>query len=371
MIKWLKRALALLMFVCVLAFLAVAPPYLHKALERNPYEEWLQGEKEPYTGVLTLWHVVEFKPYRGSLATLLKAWTKQLEEQHYGVFLQVLSMNGQEAAARLEWGETPDILSFPAGYCDGEELLPLEEQPPSCLGGMERLGNGLAWPYAMSGYCLLLRTEFLQERDVAMPEALEPGALSQMQNALSYERGRKKTPVAGLAGDAVAAYAAGAGEPVAAAEDFLNGRAAMLAGDLRAAGDLSRQVEQGKGFSFTALPLTNYTPLVQYLGVYGSIAPEKLPYAMELLRFVLEEPQQAALLELGLLPVRSLAEPPPVSGLVQTMMEMLAQPAAPQPFLYHRYRDALYQEAQTALAGGSAEPVQARLKELVTQGKIQ
>ena len=45
MIKWLKRALALLMFVCVLAFLAVAPPYLHKALERNPYEEWFQGEK--------------------------------------------------------------------------------------------------------------------------------------------------------------------------------------------------------------------------------------------------------------------------------------------------------------------------------------
>ncbi len=370
--KYLRRAGAALMFILILGTLYFAPPYLRAALRRNAYTEMLTEEREDYTGIIVVWHVAEFKPYRGGLATLLKAWGKALEQQYYGIFYKVLAMTPEEAGARIARGETPDILSFPAGYSDGEELSRLEIETPAMRGNLLASGQGKGIPYAMSGYCLLLRTEFLQERSLKAPKELEEGALAGMQEELTYVRRKKE--ISGLSGDAVMAYLLGARSPVAATEAFAGGTAAMCVTDLRGAGDFARLSERGRGFNHLVLPLGDYTPLVQYIGLHRDMEAAKRSYAELFLKLALTDTAQASLLTAGLLPVTAheldLTELEIVSP-VRALFERLAIPQAPAAFLYQRYRQKLYEGAARALAGESETYFVERFKELVPGIEIQ
>lgn len=370
--KYLRRAAAALMFVLILAALYFAPPYLRAALRRNAYTEMFAGDQEPYTGVITVWHVVEFKPYRGGLAALLKTWGKALEQQHYGIFYKVLAMTPEEADARTARGETPDILSFPAGYSDGEELSRLPLSAPAIKGNLLAAGQDKGLPYAMSGYCLLLRTEYLQERSLKAPAALEQGALAHMQQELTYTR--RKKDIAGLCGDGVMAYLLGAQHTVAAEEAFAAGTAAMCITDLRGAGDFARLTERGRGFNHLVLPLGDYTPLVQYLGLHRNMEAAKRPYAELFFRLALSDTAQVSLLAAGLLPVTAAElnpEKPDVPPPVWALYELLAVPQTPQAFLYRRHRQKLYEGAARALAGESEQDFVQRFKELVPGIEIQ
>ena len=99
--------------------------YLDEALEMQTYDEKFSAEEEAYTGILTVWHVVGFKPYSGSMGTTLASIAKDVERAHYGVFFDVIAMDEAEYMQRTERGEVPDIISFPIGLCYPEQLSPL------------------------------------------------------------------------------------------------------------------------------------------------------------------------------------------------------------------------------------------------------
>ena len=73
---WISKLVVSLMIVAYLFFM---PEYLDEALEMQTYDEKFSTEEEAYTGILTVWHVVGFKPYSGSMGTTLASIAKDVE----------------------------------------------------------------------------------------------------------------------------------------------------------------------------------------------------------------------------------------------------------------------------------------------------
>ena len=370
--KTLRQIFTGFMAAAVVAYLLLAPPYLMHALERNHYREWMQPKQEPYTGILHIWHIVEFKPYQGSLATWLSERAAKIERRHNGVFFEVLAMTPEEAEIRDARGEKADIYSFPAGWAYAEMLQPIAIECPEYpkeIRDMGRDGGMLALPYAMSGYCLIINSEMAKERELILPEEnVTSSWLQEAAETMTYERGRRKTAVAGLAGDAVTAARLGVTTALATYEDFLSGKAAMAIVDLRAAGDLQRQVDAGKGFAFSIHPLDSYTDEVQLLGIARDMEEQKLPYAEEYLTLVTGEDAQRRLSELGAFPAVVLAEAAEYKlSIPGTFYALYREPVSPNAFHYRRIRDALREAAKRALTGDASaqQDFQERFKELV------
>lgn len=372
--KGLRRTVSLLLAGAVLAYLWLAPQYLADALGRDHYREWLEPEREPYTGIITVLHVVGFKPYTGSLGSWIEKQTARMEKRHSGVFFEVLSLAAEEAEAYLARGGSADVYSFPLGWTYAEQLQTLGIAAPSYPDGLRDVGRSgglLALPYALSGRCLLVNTDLLNERGVALPEdGITDAWLREAEEKLTFEK--KGKTICAFAGDAVTAARLGVDVPVAEYDAFLSQGAAAAFADLRAAGDLSRLVEAGKGFAFRAYPIDADTDEVQLLGIAKGMAAEKLPYAEEFLLHILSEETQTSLVELGLFPAVLPQEMQKYANdLLCACAEIHRDPVVPNSFDYHRERDALYDAAVRALSGdvSGLKDFEARRKGLYSKAK--
>ncbi|HMM31532.1 MAG TPA: hypothetical protein PKB13_07115 [Clostridia bacterium] len=371
---WLICGLAA---IFIAAYLIWIPPYIEQGLLQDPYSEWVMPEDEGYTGILTVWHIVGFKPYAGSSGEWLKARAKALEKQHYGIYVEVLSMSLEDCEARLARGETADIYSFPLGWGYAERFLPLERSFSGLKAGLLETGmqEGVQYavPFMLSGYALLVNTKLAQARQVTLPEvAVDAQWLNDAAKKLTYETGKnRKVNYEGLTGSAVVAMLLGAAVTVGDYTVFQAQRAGMAVAELRAAGDLTRAQTAAKGFAFEALPLNNYTDLVQYLGIARGIDARKLPYAYEYLQIAVEEKAQEALRMLGAFPVTD-AELSYEQAIVQQTYELLKDPVIPNAFLYQRYKSALLDTANRALNGDEAAKTDflGRVEELVNGKEI-
>jgi hypothetical protein len=373
--KPLKHVLAAVLTICIAAFLILSPSLIYESLLRDRYMEWLKVEPEPFTGIITLWHIVGFKPYEGSAGSWLIGWTKKFERKYNGVFIEVLSMTPEEAELRLTRGEKPDLYSFPLGWSYPDRFEKLDSSGHSFAGNLGDCGTAegdcYAIPFMISGYMLLVNTEFAQERSLSLPkksEKIDAEWLNEAQNTLSFQKGRKKAQIAGLAATQEMAAYLGIGRETAAPETFKSKDAAMVIADLRFAGDMSRALEEGKGFLFEAYPLTHYTDLVQLMGVARDTDEEKAVYAAKFIDLILEEKTQASLLKEGAFPVIGLSEKPEdIPGLSLMAAPYLEDPDVPNAFLYQRYKDELKESAIRALKGdvSGRKDFDERMKELV------
>ena len=114
-----QKTIAAVLLAAVLLFMIYLPKCAGKMLERDQYREWLEPEEEEFSGVI---NVVRFKPYMGSVGAWLKKIADRAERRHFGVFFEVESISEAEAESRLQNGEFPDVISFPAGFLNGREL---------------------------------------------------------------------------------------------------------------------------------------------------------------------------------------------------------------------------------------------------------
>lgn len=378
-----KRIIFAFISVCVAVFLVCSPVYIFQALGENKYREWLEVKPEPYSGIITLWHIVGFKPYEGSAGSWLIKRTKKFEKKYNGVFIEVLSMTEEEAAQRLDRGEKPDMYSFALGWSYPERFVPLENFDYPFIGNLKSCGyaNGSCYavPFMLSGYLLLVNVELAQERSLPLPkkpEDISPQWLAEAQKTLTFSRGKKKAQIAGLAASPEIAAYTGAGAETADPEAFKSKQAAMAIADLRFAGDVSRSLEEGNGFLFEAYPVTSYTNLVQLIGISRDIDEREAAYANVFIDMLLGEQAQASLAEIGALPVIELSgetEKPAAPGLSAMLAPCMAEPVVPNAFLYQRYKTALTEAALRALKGDEAGRTEfdERVKELVKPGPME
>ncbi len=347
--------LSLIMTALISAFMIVSPRYI--AMSRTPLTQHRENTvSEGYQGIITVWHIVGFKPYQGSLGTWMSNAAAQLEKYHRGVYLQVDSIDMEEYEARIARGEQPDVFSFPLGCMYAEQLCELELELPELKGNTKeagyREGRLYAVPYTASGYLLLHNQRLMQEQGTdaqGMTEMLKSGAVP-------------------AAGDPVQACIFGVMGEMLVQEDFIEERAVSAFVDVRAAGDLERKVQSGKGFPFEVLPCGNYTDLVQLIGANANIKPEKLPYVYELIELCLNTDEQQQLAEIGLMPLLAEMQTEKMdTEAINMLFEELENIAVPNSFLYKTYREQLRISAAEAMRGSvsAKKDMELRLRELV------
>jgi len=347
--------LSLIMTALISAFMIVSPRYI--AMSRTPLTQHRENAvSEGYQGIITVWHIVGFKPYQGSLGTWMSNAAAQLEKHHRGVYLQVDSIDVEEYEARIARGEQPDVFSFPLGCMYAEQLCELELELPELKGNTKEAGycegRLYAVPYTASGYLLLHNQRLMQEQGKdaqGMTEMLKSGGAS-------------------AAGDPVQACIFGVMGEMLVQEDFIEERAVSAFVDVRAAGDLERKVQSGKGFPFEVLSCGNYTDLVQLIGANANIQPEKLPYVYELIELCLNTDEQQQLTEIGLMPLLAEKQTDKTdTEAINILFEELENIAAPNSFLYKTYREQLRISAAEAMRGSvsAKKDLELRLRELV------
>lgn len=274
----LRIPLAILIAIYMLA----APPYMRR-LEENVYRSWLTPDDEPFSGVITVWHIVRFRPYSGSVGTWLDGAGAKIEKAHFGVYFAVLAMTEDEAAGRFAAGGRADVYSYPAGA----------EVPAVC---------GRAVEYMRSGYVLVVNAEYAARRGLEEPEdgLVTREWLAAAVERMSFTSGRRA--VAALAGSGEAAAACGFGSDIPDVSAYKSGAAAMAIVDVRTYADIMRAHERGALFESWAYPFTGYTDLIQYVAAAADAGADKLPYIAEFCGELMSPGRQTALAALGMIP---------------------------------------------------------------------
>ena len=349
--KAFTMALRIAVAAVLAVFLVFAPPYLQQALGHDYYREWLTGEREPWNGVLTLWHVVEFKTAQGSVTSYLESVAAQYERAHPGVYIEVLGLSPEAVRERLSRGEHPHLWSFPMGECAAEQFAPLTIEMPAFAGNIAPLqqeGKIYAAPYMYSGYFLLGNTVLIQELGLAWPSdtATLADTLQQAMDARSTGR------YGAVCAPPLQAARLGLKGKMALDGDFKASQVPFLIGDARAFGDLSRKMASG-GFTFDAMPLGGFTEQVQYIGIDSQASGGHAEHAAKFASLLLGESAQRKVTALGAIPAVKLAEEPQFAdGQLQGFYKAYAAPVCPDPALWQQARTAIGEEALAALGGG-------------------
>lgn len=159
------------MTLAIIAFMVLSPGYI-VAHRRNLTQQYRQQSTESYQGIISLWHIVGFKSYQGSMGAWLEKAAATLEKKHKGVYFEVESMTFSDYEARRERGEKADMYSFPLGWEYIEELQPIDMTMPEMRGNMAdscRYHGGVyGLPYAASGYVLAVNSRIIQEKGLDM-----------------------------------------------------------------------------------------------------------------------------------------------------------------------------------------------------------
>ena len=146
------------MTLAIIAFMVLSPGYI-AAHRRNLTQQYRQQSTESYQGIISLWHIVGFKSYQGSMGAWLEKAAAALEKKHKGVYFEVESMTFSDYEARRERGEKADMYSFPLGWEYIEELQSIDMTMPEMRGNMAdscRYHGGVyGLPYAASDMCWL------------------------------------------------------------------------------------------------------------------------------------------------------------------------------------------------------------------------
>lgn len=260
----IKKTFSVILLLAMLLLLVFLPKYASSMLGGGSAADWLKPKEEAFGGVLHFWHVVRFKPHSGSMGAWLDKYARRIEKRHFGVYLQVESMLESEAKDRLNAGERPDIISFPAGSIDESMFDPISEGSDNALQGENAV--------ALAASCELLLTRF-GEADGTELSALIERAQSNSES------------------------------------EFRAGKADCCIADARFCAEMQRLVSAGKAELFDCIPFKKETELVQFIGIVNGTEKEKHPYLIELIELLSSEKAQKELVDMGLLPMNGEVEP--------------------------------------------------------------
>lgn len=261
-----KKTLSIILLFAMLVLLVMLPKYASSILISSGASDWYKPKNEPFTGRITVWHLVGFKPYEGSYSLWLEKYARRIEKRHFGVYLELEAMTVDEARERISKGEAADIISFPAGALYEGELRDLSISGAKGQGSDTDNLMGTAIPIAASCELIL----YYPEGDSI--ENQEPNET--LAKNYSFEQFKSK-------------------------------KAPCCITDARGAGDMQRLLSNGKADYFSVKAFASDTSLVQFIGIHRDSKAEITALCTEFFELLTSENAQIELAELGLLPLAS------------------------------------------------------------------
>jgi len=293
------------------------------------------GKKSEYQGILRLWNVDSFEGGSLPKTNFLEKMSMQFEKQNKGVYIMVQNLTEDEVVSNIKSGIYPDMVSFGTGmnkYFAGK-LISIDDSVAidilsNFYGAGLSEGSLKAVSYMAGAYTLISTSEKIER--AGKDKSLK---LSSLAFALSQDIQKKKSTkhidsltfgktdftsafdiFARKFKDASAVSLAEAGvldknytnqSPYSAYENFVKGDANMLLGTQRDVYRMENRLMAGKEIDVLYEPLTEYTDLVQYLGI---LQGEKVKYnlCVDFIKFVLSENSQKQLSNIGMFSVRGI-----------------------------------------------------------------
>lgn len=346
-------------FLCALALILICiSPWLilsyYEKLPESPY----------FQGILSLWHISEWRTGGSSGAAFLQKRITQFEGQNPHVFINIRTLTFEEALQALQSGEKPDIISYPNG-----KEIPLDM---AALPSVDTIFSGLpdtAYPYMCGGYCLLINTDMLTEKglDIKSDWGIRPESLlevAQIGVCFDAEDGCTSLPALALHAypEAEKPQVSTWGEPdppdVALSLDaaweegfeaFCAGDTGVLIASHRQLFEATEQFTQGEVPPFSAYAISPYTDMVQMIGVTKQGEDKIRQEAAEsFAAFILSDSAQRKLEALGVFPVKPGLDIYQQSDIHLAMYEQLSAGAALPP---QNAQDTLEELAKSAFGG--------------------
>ena len=276
--------------LCVLVVVSIAlVPTIFIAF-KSPIEDKFM-HKSSYQGVLEIWHIDTFEGGTLGKYQYLKARAIDFEKQNKGLFFMVKNMTETECLLALESGQMPSMFSFGVGV--GELIVDYLSQidtkgltiSDNFLSAGAISNNVYAVPWCRGVYSLISTTDRLkkQENYSSLAEiATTCGFTTKLKNnktkttyslafgsagyvcpQMAYSYAHKNlvqnstsTDVNNISKTPYSAYC-----------DFIEGKANILLGTQRDIARVENRISQGKLDGVVYQHLTNYTDLVQFLGI--------------------------------------------------------------------------------------------------------
>ena len=329
----MKKFFSLIICILSIAFLLIAPAFIAGGIHKNVYT--LRAEKlaNQYTGSLEILHIVSFKTGGESGVSYLKSRAAEFEKSNPYVFITVTGLTAEEAEQRLAAGERPDIFSFPMGFPLEHLLAELKEPAeatflPTLSEIGKKDGSFLAYPYMMGFYTITINQEIYFSSGASLPigtglpqanfnylvyqaeqnwEEEDSKALSLcntygLSPLKTLDHFREEGENNFLIGGPPADYAPDSASFAADGTDrFLKGKAALL---LSPAADYEKLLldQRANSLSLTALTFSDYTDLVQLVGVCQTQDSAKQAMCQNFAASLLRRKAQKGLENLKMLP---------------------------------------------------------------------
>lgn len=325
-------------FLCALALILIClSPWLilsyYEKLPETPY----------FQGILTLWHVCDWRTGGSSGTAFLQKRITQFEGRNPHVFIEMQTLTPEQASKALIDGEKPDIISYPYGTVLSLDMAPLP--------ATQTIFSGLpdtAYPYMCGGYCLLVNTDMLAESGIDLksvwgirPEALLEAA--QTGVCFAAEDGYSALPALALhvypEAEKPQISTWGEPEPPDAAlsldavwengfEAFCAGDAGVLIASHRQLFEAVESLTQGDVPPFCAYAISPYTDMVQMIGITPQEDTLRQSASESFVTYLLSDSAQSKLEPLGVFPVKPGLDIYQQNDILSAMYEQLSTGAA-------------------------------------------
>lgn len=289
------------------------------------------SNRSEYQGVLEVWHIDTFEGGTLGKYQFLKARAIDFEKQNKGLYFMIKNMTENQCLLALKSGQTPAMFSFGVGV--GEQILEyLAELNISNLNMREEFleagksgGNMYASAWCRGVYSLITTTKRLELAKQAQTTDLASIAIScGYTKALKNNKTKTTYSLAfGSAGYVCPQLAYKHSyknlvqnatsisldnitkTPYSAYCDFVEGKANILLGTQRDIARIENRISVGKIDGVIYQHLTEYTDLVQYLGVVNKQDKKITACCTKFIEFMASDFVQQKLSNIGMFSVNN------------------------------------------------------------------
>lgn len=314
----MKKGISLLLCFLLLLFLIAAPGFIAGGIEKNIFSTWQKKQSEQYRGTLEMWHVVSFKTAEKSGYEYLKNQCTIFEKNTPYVFIRLRGMTVETARDLLEQGKTPDVISYPIGFLD-ESCLMCTEIPEGLLKNLQPIAD-TGVPYMADSYVAVLNQNLLWEcgvRDEYSEELTQRTVAEIFEKVNNPEKGifsvaltdadgrspKKAWDFAKFAVDEFTERKHFSLGETADTEIFCKGKAGML---LCPYSEYRNLAKKNVNFSYKAYAFTDYTDLIQKIGIFESEDARKNEMMQRFIERIFTDRAQKEICELGMFPCKKL-----------------------------------------------------------------
>lgn len=314
--KWNKEKTSYLLSAILILFVLFVPSLIHGKMDSERYEDWLNPDQPVWQGQLSMWAVVGFPVSQNTLNGWVKSIVSSFESDNFGVYVDVEVLKYDDAKQRMNQGEMPDVILFPSGFFDSPvdklEVLKDNNIRDDIQKSAIFEGAIYAYPVMMGGYGLVVN------EDKGMQALIEPPMgfnysvddiilmADGEQGGICFDDSEFCNPgfsmIRAISNSENSDYRWWSGQSKEYSE-FESGKSLLCIGTHNTSAKTQLNYENGNGFGSSSWAISDFTDMVQYVGITAGKDENKFSVCCSLADSFISAETQESLKNIGMFTV--------------------------------------------------------------------